>query len=279
MQPCTGSCTNTQRQYNRDNEHTKCSIARTHEQTYTCTRNQIVEHTLVRSCTRALAHGDPFVLIIKRRRRRRVYKRRVIDRIEIKKICEMPARISRLCSTAGGQAKSARAPRATSDSEFYKHWERPAIIQNYDRNLLWCPPPHIFQVFVFQSVPEKNQRLIPIGLAILRTLAKSDFRSRAPFGSQRQKTPFFTLFGPLQSKRPNESSQTKRQWMRQRQTNKTVYSQLPGNVYKSVKGRREKSHTSASPKLCSLPAPKPSVRFERNFLRGYLLFDGQHDAV
>ena len=67
--------------------------------------------------------------------------------------------------------------------------------------------------------------------------------------------------------------------MRQRQTNKTVYSQLPGNVYKSVKGRREKSHTSASRKLCSLPAPKPSVRFERNFLRGYLLFDGQHDAV
>ena len=45
-------------------------------------------HSIVHSCTRALAHGDPFLPIIKRRR---VYKRRVIDRFEIKNICEMQA--------------------------------------------------------------------------------------------------------------------------------------------------------------------------------------------
>ena len=158
MQPCTGSCTHTQRQYNRDNEHTKCSIAPTHEQIYTCTRNQIVEHTLVQSCTRALAHGDPFLQIIKRRRRRRVYKRRVIDRIEIKNVCEMPAWISRLCSTAGGRAQSARAPRATSDSEFYKHWERPAIIQNYDQNLYsGAHPPHL-NSFAYFQMPRKRTK-------------------------------------------------------------------------------------------------------------------------
>ena len=51
---------------------------------HTQSNRRAYAHSIVHSCTRALAHGDPFLPIIKRRRRR-VYKRRVIDRFEIKK--------------------------------------------------------------------------------------------------------------------------------------------------------------------------------------------------
>ena len=88
----------------------------TRRNTHTQSNRRAYAHSIMHSCTRALAHRDQFLPIILRRRLR-VYKRRIIDR------------------------------------------------------------------FVISSVPEKNQRLIPIGLAILRTLAKSDFRSRASFRS------------------------------------------------------------------------------------------------
>ena len=63
---------------------------------HTQSNRRAYAHSIVHSCEcihaswiRALAHGDSFLQIIKRRRR--VDKRRVIDRIEIKNVCEMPA--------------------------------------------------------------------------------------------------------------------------------------------------------------------------------------------
>ena len=107
----------------------------------------------------------------------------------------------------------------------------------------------------------------------------SDLSCEAPFWHQHRKTTKKRTFHLLQVVRTNGFCQSHLHSMRQRLPNKTVYSQLPGNAYKFVKERLKDTHSNGVTKLWSPTAPQGVVRFERNFLRGHLLFDGQHDVV